>query len=99
MPKAVPVTIDRPEGEASFLVEAYEEDGRIVCGVIDLKGKRRAGPKAFARAIREEMAKLERVVKSRGAQEIRFAGRWARILTDYEPFPAPAEPSRRRKLL
>lgn len=84
----------------SFRLEAYEEAGRIVCGIYDIEGVRRAGPKAFTRAIREEVAKIEQSVKALGAQELRIGGRWGRhILNDYEPFPDPSDPLRRRKVL
>jgi hypothetical protein len=96
----VPVTIDRPEGALSFRAEVYREDGRVVCGICFARGRRTAGPHAFARAVREEMQKLEASAKAFGAQEMRIGGRWGRhILNDYEPFPDPTDPLRRRKIL
>ena len=84
----------------SFRFEAYIEDGRIVCGIYNIEGERTAGPKAFARAVREEIARIETLARERGAQELRIGGRWGRhILSDYEPFPDPADPLRRRKVL
>lgn len=98
-PEWVPVVIDRPEAIMAFRVEAYEEAGRIVVGVYSIKGERRAGPKAFVKAVREEIAKLEEDVRARGAQEIRIGGRWGRrVVTGYEPFPDPSDPLRMRKV-
>ncbi len=99
-PEWVPVIIDRPEGVMNFRVEAYEEDGRIVCGVYDIKGFVKSGPKAFVKALREEMLNLETSVKANGAQEFRVGGRWARrVVPGYEPFPIESDPLLRRKLL
>ena len=99
-PAWVPVIIDRPECRGEFKFEAYEEDGRIVCGIYDLYGERRAGPKAFVKAIREEVRRLEDSARSNGAQEFRIGGRWARrVVPDYEPYPDPSDPLRRRKVL
>ena len=99
-PGWVPMAVDRPEGVMSWRFEAYIEDGRVVCGIYDIKGHRKAGPKAFAQAVREEMHVIEALARERGAQELRIGGRWGRhILSDYEPFPDPADPMRRRKVL
>lgn len=95
----VPVIIDRPECSGSFKFEAYQEDGRIICGIYDLYGTRKAAPKAFVKAIREEVARLEIAARAHGAQEFRLGGRWSRILPDYELFPDPSDPLRRRKAL
>ena len=84
----------------SFRFEAYTENGRIVCGVYDIKGTVKAGPKAFVRAVREEMQNLERAAKANGAHEFRIGGRWTRrVVPDYEPYPDPSDPLRRRKVL
>lgn len=100
LPEWVPVIIDRPEYSGQFKFEAYEEDGRIVCGIYDLYGERKAGPKAFVKAIREEVANLERSAKANGAHIFRIGGRWARrVVPDYEPDPDPSDPLRRRKVL
>lgn len=99
-PEWVPVVIDRPEAIMSFRVEAYEDNGRIVCGIYDIRGHRRAGPKAFVRAIREEVRRLEQAVRAQGAHEMRIGGRWGRrIVTDYEPYPIESDPLLRRKIL
>lgn len=99
-PEWVPVVIDRPEGLMAFRLEAYTDNGRIVCGVYDIKGERRAGPKAFVKAVREEIDRLEQAVKARGAQEFRIGGRWGRhVIQGYEPYPDPSDPLRRRKVL
>ncbi len=57
-PEFVPVAVDRPEATMTFRVEAYEENGRIVCGIYDIKGVRKAGPHAFISAVREEVERL-----------------------------------------
>jgi hypothetical protein len=98
-PEWVPVIIDRPEFSGEFKFEAYEEDGRIVCGIYDLVGKKKAGPKAVVEAIREEVRRLESAARAHGAQEFRLGGRWGRILPDFELFPDPSDPLRRRKVL
>lgn len=84
----------------TFRFEAYEEAGRIVCGVYDIKGTIKAGPRAFVAALREELKNLEQSAKANGAQEFRIGGRWGRrVAPDYEPFPIPADPLQRRKFL
>jgi hypothetical protein len=99
-PEFVPVIIDRPEALMNFRVEAYEDNGRIICGIYDIKGIRRAGPHAFAKAVREEVARLEKAVKELGAHERRIGGRWGRrIVKGYEPFPIDSDPLLRRKVL
>lgn len=98
-PEFVTVVIDRPEAAMSFRVEAYEEAGRIVCGIYHIRGTRKAGPKAFIKAVREEIERLEQAVRARGAQEMRIGGRWGRkVVTGYEPFPDPSDPLRMRKV-
>jgi hypothetical protein len=99
-PEWVPVVIDRPEATMNFRVEAYEDAGRIVVGIYDIKGIIKTGPHAFARALREEVARLEASVKELGAQELRVGGRWGRrILKGFEPFPIESDPLLRRKIL
>jgi hypothetical protein len=99
-PQWVPVAVNRPEGIMTFRVEAYEDNGRIVCGIYDIKGERRAGPKAFANAVREEVARIEQSVRELGAHELRIGGRWGRrILTGFEPYPIESDPLLRRKML
>lgn len=98
-PEWVPVIIDRPEFSGEFKFEAYEENGRIVCGIYDLIGKKKAGPKAVVKAIREEMQRLEHAARLNGAHEFRLGGRWSRVLPEYELFPDPSDPLRRRKAL
>lgn len=84
----------------TFRIEAYEDQGRIVVGIYDIRGERRAGPKAFTKAIREEVARIEASVRAKGAHELRIGGRWARrILQGFEPYPIPSDPLLRRKIL
>lgn len=79
------------EGIAVLItVEVFEEEGRKVCGIYQLTGRIQLGPKAWLRAVREEVAKIERIAKNSGCEEIRVAGRdWSRVLKDYEPFEGP----------
>jgi hypothetical protein len=99
-PEWVPVIIDRPEGYMTFRFEAYEEAGRIVCGVYDIEGEVKAGPKAFVKALREELRNLEQSAKANGAHEFRIGGRWGRrVVPDYELIPDSSDPMRRRKVL
>lgn len=99
-PEWVPVEIDRPEAKMKFRFEAYMDDGRIICGIYDIEGEVRTGPKAFVKALREEMKRLEDGARANGAHEFRIGGRWARrVVPDYEPYPDPSDPLRRRKVL
>ncbi len=102
-PEWVPVTIERPEGKMSFRFEAYEEDGRVVCGVYDLRGERIASPKAFITAMRDELSRIRELVETLGAQEIRLGGGerdWGRhLFSDFDLAPDPKDQFRRRKIL
>lgn len=70
----------------TITLEAFIEDGRNIAGIYELKGKISLGPKAWLKAVREEVRKLERIAKAAGCEEMRIAGRdWSRILIDYEP--------------
>lgn len=84
----------------TFRFEAYQEGGRIVCGIYDIEGTVKAGPKAFVSALREELRNLEQSAKANGAHVFRIGGRWGRrVVPDYEPDPDPSDPLRRRKVL
>ena len=88
-----------PGGTATVLFEVYEEDGKMICGLQQLRGQFNLPPKAWLRTIRAEMTKLERIAKDAGCAEMRLAGRdWSRVLPDYEPLPG-GKPNRLRKRL
>lgn len=81
--------LETPDYSISMQFQVFEEDGRMCCGIYQLNGKINLPPKAWIRAVRYEIDRLEKVAKSVGCTEMRVAGRsWAKILTDFEPFPA-----------
>lgn len=85
-----PQGIVRAEGAVLVTVEVFEEDGRTICGIYQLTGRIKLRPKAWLRAVREELRKIERIAKNSGCVEMRVAGRdWRRVLKDYEPFDGP----------
>lgn len=85
-----PIGIVREGVAVNIWLEAYEEDGRLICGVYQLTGRIKLGPKAWLKAVRQEIAKLERIAKNSGCVEMRVAGRdWSRVLEGYEPFDGP----------
>lgn len=82
-----PFTIERPEGTVLMVLQTIiEDDGNKVCGIKQIVGSIPAKPKAWVRAVREEVAKIEGLARDAGFDEIRITGRdWSRILPDYEP--------------
>ena len=90
MSRIQPIGIIR-EGIRVFIrIEAIEENGRVYCLIHTLSGEIRLGPKAWLRAVRDEVRKLERIAKAAGCVEIRIEGRdWSRALRglDFEPWP------------
>lgn len=63
-------------------LEVFEEDGRTVCGIYQLSGKIRMPPKAWVRAVRTEVTRLERIARAAGCEELRLGGRdWSKILS------------------
>jgi hypothetical protein len=94
-----PVRISGEGYDTKAILETYEEDGVLVCGVYRLDGTIRLEPKAWLRAVRAEMTKLETIARDAGCAEMRIAGRdWSRVLPDYEPLPG-GKPNRLRKRL
>ena len=82
-----PFEIIVPGGKVLVSLEAYEDAGRIICGICELEGKISMKPKAWVTAVRAEVAKLEHIAREAGCAEMRIAGRdWSRILPDYQPF-------------
>lgn len=82
-----PFRIIRPGIRVLVQLEVYEEPEGLVCGIRKLKGRVALPPRQWLRAFREEIRVIERLAKSAGCIEMRLGGRrWARILTDYEPF-------------
>ena len=81
-----PVGIVVPGGSALLTLEAYEEDGRLCCGIYQLRGWIRLPPRRWLKAVRAEVRKLERIARAAGCVEMRLGGRdWSRILPDYQP--------------
>jgi hypothetical protein len=86
-------------GTATVVFEIYEEDGELICGLQQLKGRFDLKPKAWLRTMRAEMTKLESIARQAGCAEMRIAGRdWSRVFPDYEPLPG-GRPNRLRKRL
>lgn len=84
-----PIGVIRPGIQVFIRLEAYEDDGQIVCLIHTLSGKISLGPKAWLRAVRDEIAKLERIARAAGCVEMRVEGRdWSRILPGYSHWPA-----------
>lgn len=95
--KIGPVELSCPEGAVTLAFEVYEEDGELICGVLDLKGNFDRG--TLVTAARREMKTLEALARKAGCAEMRVAGRnWARVLNDYQPLPGDI-PNRLRKRL
>ena len=75
-------------GIVVMILEMHGSGDHMVCGIFQMIGKIKAGPKAWLHVVREQIALLERDCKESGVSEMRLAGRdWHRILIDYEPFP------------
>lgn len=79
--------ISRAEGSVLMVLQTLiEDDGNKVCGIKQIVGSIPAKPKAWVRAVREEVAKIEGLARDAGCNEIRITGRdWSRILPDYQP--------------
>lgn len=87
--KTVPFPIRRPGMDLMMILEVFKEDGRNVCGIYKVRGTIDLPPKAYVRAVREEVTKIEALARDAGCEEMRIAGRdWSRLVTGYEPFPA-----------
>ena len=66
-----------------------EEDGKPYCLIHTLSGTITLGPKAWLKAVRDEIWKLERIARQAGCTEMRIEGRdWSRILPGYSHWPA-----------
>jgi hypothetical protein len=74
-------------GAAALILEIYEEDGRVICGIYQMAAKIDLPPKQWLHLVRSGMAFVEQKARESGATEMRVAGRdWSRVLPDYEPF-------------
>ena len=81
-----PVEVHREGADCTITLEAFEEDGRLVCGIFQLDGRIDLPPRKWLTAVREEVDKLEKIARAAGAHEMRIAGRdWSRVLRDYGP--------------
>lgn len=77
--------------------EIYEEDGDLICGLLDMEGSFDRG--TLVTVARREMKNIEALARNAGCSEMRVAGRnWSRVLTDYQPLPGDI-PNRLRKRL
>lgn len=85
-----PIGIIRAGVRVFIRLEAYEDDGAVVCLIHTLSGEVNLRPKAWLQAVRDEITKLERIARSAGCAEMRIEGRdWSRVLRglNYEPWP------------
>lgn len=82
---SLPVKIETEAGKAELVFEVFEEDGRMICGIYYLTAKINLPPKAWLRALRHELTKLQDIARSAGCVEMRLRGRdWSRVLPDFE---------------
>ncbi len=80
-----PIEIVRPGINVRITMEAIIEDGVKVAGIYDLTGTIDLPPRAWLKAVRDEVDRLEAVARDAGCEELRLQGRdWGRILPDYE---------------
>jgi len=86
-----PIGVIRPGIRVFIQLEAYEDDGLVVCLIHTLSGTIALRPKAWLQAVRDEVRKLERIAKAAGCAEMRVEGRnWSFALKSlgYVPWPA-----------
>lgn len=90
MPQALqPIGIVRPGVRVFIRLEVLEEDGKPYCLIHTLSGTISLGPKAWLKAVRDEIWKLERIARQAGCTEMRIEGRdWSRVLPGYSHWPA-----------
>lgn len=87
----IPAPVDRPGISVLILVEPYDDDGKVVCLIHTLIGTISLGPKAWLKAVRDEIEKLEQLARAAGCAEMRIEGRdWSVALKSlgYVPWPA-----------
>lgn len=89
----IPVPIERPGISVLILLEPYydEDDETMVCLVHTLRGTIGLNPKAWLRAVRDEITKLEAEAIKADCAEMRVEGRdWSFALKDlgYVPWVA-----------
>jgi hypothetical protein len=68
-----PVRLTAHNSTATAAFEIYEENGTLVCGLLDLKGRFKLPPKQWLRMVRAEMTKLEGIARDAGCAEMRIA--------------------------
>ncbi len=81
-----PFSVTRPEGAVLVTLQVIEEDGRLICGIKQVTGHIPARPKAWLRAVREEVDRIAGLARAAGCRELRIAGRdWSRVFPGFEP--------------
>ena len=84
-----PIGIVRPGVKVLIRLEVYEDEGQMICLIHTLSGHITLGPKAWLKAVRDEIWKLERIARNAGCAEMRVEGRdWSRVLPGYSYWPA-----------
>ena len=69
-------------------IEVHEDERGVYCLIHTLTGEIHLPPKAFVKAVREEIRKLERIASNSGCKEMRIEGRdWSRLVSGYTPWP------------
>jgi hypothetical protein len=89
-----------PEGAGLVTMEVYEEAERMICAIDQIDGWLNLQPKAWLKAMRTELTKIEDIAKSAGCVEMRFAGRFSqKMFPDYEPYEPALSENGLRKVL
>jgi hypothetical protein len=82
------IGILRPGVRVLLRTEVHEDGAGLYCLIHTLSGEISLPPKAFVKAVREEVRKLERIARNSGCAEMRIEGRdWKKLLPDYLPWP------------
>lgn len=98
MKRAVPVVLEN--GAGIITIEAYEEEGRMICGIYHVEGWLLEPPKQWLRTMRAELARIEGEARKTGCAELRFVGRFTqRMFPDYETYEPALSDNGLRKVL
>lgn len=79
-----PIKLRSEVGEGEIILDVYEEDGRMICGIFHLAAKF-ISTGNWLTTIRNEMRKIEQISRDAGCVEMRLSGRdWSRCFPEYE---------------
>jgi hypothetical protein len=80
-----PVPIVGDGYDCTAIFEVFDEGGKTICGLYQLRGHIDLPPKAWLREVRTHVGKFEEMARGAGCTELRIAGRdWSRVLPDYQ---------------